>query len=207
VLSFKDDIEAYLNCLGSDNYLFNKLSVARRLGHVAGPPGVPVPRPGTYIVRPVLNLLGMGLGAHRRYLSHSTDEVPPGYFWCEEFKGRHLSVDYSSGKQILCVEGFKDAGTLSRWSKWQKVDDQIRPCPLVADLLNRYETVNVEMIGGRIIEIHLRGNPDFADHDSSYVRPVWKGEALYVYPDEEFIAAPDGERLGFVISKRDNINK
>ena len=42
---------------------FNKLWLAEQLGYVCGPAGVDVPKPGVYVVRPIMNLDGMGAGA------------------------------------------------------------------------------------------------------------------------------------------------
>ena len=47
---------------------YNKLWLSERLGYKCGPAGVPVPVKGTYIVRPIYNLLGMGLGAKYMFL-------------------------------------------------------------------------------------------------------------------------------------------
>jgi hypothetical protein len=43
--------------------LYNKLDLSLRLGYTAGPAGCPVPKSGTYIVRPIINLSGMGATA------------------------------------------------------------------------------------------------------------------------------------------------
>ena len=82
-------------------WVFNKLDVSLRLGYHAGPAGIPVKKDGYYIIRPVYNPYGMGIGAHKKWLT--TDEqddmanhkhIPPGYFWCEWLDGSHYSVDY-----------------------------------------------------------------------------------------------------------------
>ena len=50
-------------------WIFNKLEVSLRLGYHAGPAGIPVQRTGYYIIRPVYNPYGMGIGAHKKWLS------------------------------------------------------------------------------------------------------------------------------------------
>jgi hypothetical protein len=74
---------------------------------------------------------------------------------------------------------------------------------ILNELVENYDFVNVEYIGGKIIEVHLRPNPDFIGHNSSYVRPTYVGEE----PDideryQKFILRPDGARAGFIIDKR-----
>ena len=54
------------------------------------------------------------------------------------------------------------------------------------------------MIGNKIIEIHLRRNPDFATHDSPYIIPVWKGQKK-IRKNHMFIEAKDGDRLGYFV--------
>ena len=83
-------------------WLFNKLEVSLKLGYDCGPAGVPITKAGNYIIRPIYNLYGMGIGAHKKYLDpdkHGDDmihhkHIPPGYFWCEWIDGTHHSVDF-----------------------------------------------------------------------------------------------------------------
>jgi hypothetical protein len=46
------------------------------------------------------------------------------------------------------------------------------------------------MIDDKIIEVHLRYNDDFANHDSNEIIPIWK---------ENFYDSPCGERIGFLL--------
>ena len=82
-------------------WVFNKLELALRLGYDAGPACVPITRSGKYVVRPIYNLYGMGIGAkviHINIMQSKSMEnhalIPPGYFWCEAFEGEHKSVDF-----------------------------------------------------------------------------------------------------------------
>lgn len=179
-----------------DLWIFDKLILSRKLGYTCGPAGVDVPEPGTYIVRPCVNLLGMGAGASMMRFEKSTDHLPPGYFWCEVFTGRHLSVDYVNGKQTLCVEGFREAtDPLYRWKRWQRVNDVV-PYP---SILTKYRYLNCEFIGGRLIEVHLRLNPDFHNRDVDVMYPVWDDQEIQAPEGMVFIPDPDGPREGFYI--------
>lgn len=131
-------------------------------------------------------------------LKDDTWHLPPGHFWCETFSGRHLSVDYVFGDQILCVEGFRTSTELHRWDRWEKTSDHI-PLPEVLHSLD-YKNINCEFIDGKLIEVHLRHNPDFEKHDADFVIPVWEGQTTI---REGFQFIPDPEetvgRLGFLI--------
>ena len=41
-------------------WVMDKLIVSRKLGYNSGPVGLDVPHPGFYIVRPCVNMLGLG---------------------------------------------------------------------------------------------------------------------------------------------------
>ena len=189
-----DDYSAWVNADVDDLWLFDKLILSRRLGYCCGPAGVPVPEAGVYIVRPVTNLAGMGIDASFQYCGPLTN-LPAGYFWCEVFSGRHLSIDYCFGVPVLSVEGFRDAHSpLWRWDRWQVVDD-ILPVPLPE--LSKFPFLNVEFIGGRAIEVHLRHNPDF-QYDNTVAIPVWQDMAID--PLRKFVASVDYKRKGFYVN-------
>jgi hypothetical protein len=174
----------------NDIWALDKLILSRKLGYVCGPVGLDVPVPGYYIVRPCVNMLGLGLGAQRVWLETDTVKQSLGYFWCEWFKGRHLSIDYHWGKQVLAVEGFKDPTTFTRWKIWQRVDDTVLLPKLLDELAERYEYINCEFIGGRLIEVHFRRNEDFQGNIDHFI-PVWEGQSIEppegysyrIYPD------------------------
>ena len=98
-----------------DLWVMDKLILSRNLYYTCGPVGMAVPRPGHYIVRPCVNMLGLGLGAQKVWIEDTTDHLPLGYFWCEWFSGRHLSIDYHWGRQVLAVEGHKSENTFTKW--------------------------------------------------------------------------------------------
>jgi hypothetical protein len=155
-----------------DMWVLDKLILSKMRGYVCGPVGMDVPKPGWYIVRPCVNMKGLGLGAEKKWLDGNTDHLPHGYFWCEFFEGRHLSVDYYCGSQVLAVEGFKSNDTFTRWDKWVKVDDKI-PLPYrLSGIAVNYKEINCEYIGDKLIEVHLRWNPDFQSDIKEYI-PVF----------------------------------
>jgi hypothetical protein len=156
-------------------WVLDKLILSRKSGYVCGPTGLAVPNPDFYIVRPCVNLMGLGLGAQKLWLEGNTDHLPLGFFWCEWFSGRHLSVDYQNGEQVLCVEGFKPDNTFTRWQSWKKTDDAVVFPAILNSFKEKYEYINCEFIGGRLIEVHFRKNEDFAGDINEFI-PVWADE-------------------------------
>jgi hypothetical protein len=170
-----------------DIWVMDKLILSRKLGYNCGPVGLDVPVPGYYIVRPCVNMLGLGLGAQRVWLNQDTMHLPVGHFWCEWFEGFHNSVDYYNGKQMLCVQGNKPDHTFTKWTDWIRNDKQFAFPTILDDLVKRHPWINCEFIGTRLIEVHLRRNEDF-DGNINHFIPVWKGEttippAGYTYRD------------------------
>lgn len=146
-----------------------------------------VPTPGYYIVRPCVNMLGLGLGAQKVWIDEDTTTLPLGYFWCEWFKGFHNSVDYYKGTQLLCVQGDKPASTFTKWTKWTRNSKQFAFPVILKELVGYHPWTNCEFIGDKLIEVHLRRNEDF-DGNIDHFIPVWKGESIdppagYTYRD------------------------
>jgi hypothetical protein len=197
--SLTDEELAWLICEPKDLWVFDKLIVSKKLGYRCGPKGLDVPKRGYYVVRPCVNAMGMGEGVSIEYLKDNTDHLPTGSFWCQKFKGRHLSVDYYKGEQVLCVEGFKAKDELRKWDMWMKVNDKIKLPKMLRKLAKKYLYMNVEYIGGKVIEVHLRHNPDFSRHQSDIVIPVWRGEEVCPPKGMSYLYAPDGDRKGFYI--------
>ena len=182
---------AWLNTAPEDLWCLDKLILARYLGYTCGPVGTPVPQEGYYMVRPCVNAIGLGLGAQKHYIKDSTNHLTPGHFWCEWFEGDHISVDYDWGKQCLAVQGFKAPGTFTRWDRWIRVDDvKIKMPAFLGSIRVKYSKINCEYIGGKLIEVHLRHNPDFPGNRQEYI-PVWQGQNECPPQGYEYIEDPD----------------
>lgn len=197
------DFEAWSHAEYKDLWVFDKLIVARKAGHTCGPRGMRVPRPGFYMVRPIMNLYGMGVGARKMFLEDSTDHLNPGEFWCEFFEGEHLSIDYRGTNPVLQVRGLHDhIHPHQRFTHWQKVDHFVPLPQMLVWMCLRYKYINCEFIGGKLIEVHLRGNPDFV-YGNTQMIPVWKGESTTPPNGFRFIADPDSsndERIGIFVN-------
>jgi hypothetical protein len=196
-MDYPDPHEEWINIHEEDLWIYNKLFLSRRLGYTCGPTGSYVPKPDFYIVRPSLNLLGMGREARIEHLEYSTDHLRPSEFWCEIFEGEHLSVDFYESSPILIVRGERDfSEPLYKWKRWEKIDRIIKYPSILEKLKGSYEYINCEFIGDKLIEVHFRRNSDFR-HGNSVAIPVWNekiNESKYKYIEDE-----DYLRKGFLI--------
>jgi hypothetical protein len=193
------DCDVYDSCPPEWLWVYDKLIIARKQGVLAAPAGIPVPESAEYIVRPITNIRMMGRGARRLWIQAGDDEpVPDGFFWSEVLTGPHLSVDYHWGQQALTVQGHRDDPyRLDRFSSWNRVD-AVRPLPAMLHGLHYWqEWINVEYIGDCIIEVHLRFNDDFANHDADEIVPVWPGQDPEPPKGWSWYPSAAGERLGF----------
>lgn len=195
------DAIAWGICPSEDLWVFDKLIVAKRAGHVCGPTGVAVPKPDNYFVKPVMNIEGMGVKARTEYLIEDTKHLHPGEFWCEIFTGEHVSVDYVLGTPVLSVVGKKHPQyPYSRFTHWEKTT-KTHPLPIfLQHLVSKYKTINCEFIDGNLIEVHLRGNPDFIYGNTSMI-PVWFDEPDPMPEGYTFISdnGAEAERVGIWI--------
>lgn len=170
------DTEAWSLARPEDCWVFNKLCVARMAGVVCGLREIRVPKPNYYLVRPVTNLSGCGLGALKLWIDDFAYDLHPGEFWSEFLEGEHISIDYINGFPELCVRGIKSKNyDFVHWEKWEKCNTVVMPPEFITPLFNRYPVVNCEYIGGKLIEVHLRANPDF-QYGNSEMIPVWEGQ-------------------------------
>lgn len=168
------DVNDEWNAIHHDDlWIYNKLQLSRILGYQCGPIGSTVPKPDFYIVRPSINFLGMGRFAEILWIEHSTEHFHPSNFWCEVFKGEHLSVDYHYQEPKLVVKGTKDDDDpLYKWQKWEKIDKTVKFPEILKNLNGNYDWINCEFIDGNLIEVHVRQNPDFR-YDNEVAIPVW----------------------------------
>ena len=192
--------EEWVSISPKDLWIYNKLQLSQVCGYTCGPAGLPVPSPGFYIVRPSMNFMGMGRCARKEYLTDSTEHLHPGEFWCEIFEGDHVSVDYHWGECALVVYGRKSAETYYQWDMWERKDEKIPLLDILDEFKDRYEWINIEMIGGKLIEVHFRANADFRFGNSIAI-PVWD-EVPDVIPDGyRYIEDEDFYRKGFLIDE------
>ena len=156
-------------------WVLDKLILSRKLRYNCGPVGLDVPHPGLYIVRPCVNMLGLGLGTQKLWLEKDTCDLPVGHLWCEWFDGFHHSADYYNSKQLLCVQGNKPEDTFIKWKEWIRTNKRFNFPEILNTLVEFHPWINCEFIGDKLIEVHLRRNEDF-DGNINHFIPVWEGE-------------------------------
>jgi hypothetical protein len=197
---FIDDKDVWHKVNTDDLWIYDKLIVAKKQGLQAAPAGIPVPKDNWYIIRPITNLRMMSRGARKIWLTpNDTDQVPDGYFWCEWLEGRHITVDYLRGVQTVAAEGFRDSERLDRFSRWVRLDEDFTIPKSLGGFYLKYKWVNFELIGDKVIEIHLRYNDDFAHHSYRNAIPVWRDEQSEQPEGSIWYDCPSGDRLGFWI--------
>ena len=152
-------------------WVYDKLAVALSQGLDAGPHGTPPPRFPVFS-KPIVNLKGMGVGSHLlRSQADYERYYAPGHFWMTLLEGRHVSSD------LAVVDGVprwwrhvtgKPAGegTFDYWTVHAEPDAAIeRRCGawVRAHLAGYTGMLNLETIGGTIIEAHLRITDQWPD--------------------------------------------
>jgi hypothetical protein len=194
------EIEEEFSSINSkDLWVYNKLQLSKLLNYNCGPAGMKVHSSGLYIVRPSVNFMGMGKKSRIVFLESSTEHLHPGEFWCEIFKGEHLSVDFINEKSVLVVKGHRNVkNSLSRWNCWSKVSRIVEFPSILKNLVEDYTIINCEFIGNKLIEVHFRPNPDFR-YGNSIAIPVWRNETSRSYKNFNYIEDSDADRLGFWI--------
>lgn len=196
---------------------FDKLYLAQSMGYDCAPGGVPPTKSGYYCVRPIYNIDGMSVGARKQWIdAGDRTGIEPGYFWCEWFDGDQYSVTYEAELDSLygynqksCFKADRDVDRLFRFKKWTRSSLHI-PLPYRLEdefMFSGVSIINVEMIGNKVIEVHLRDTPD-PDYDE--LIPVWSDEQqivdIYTKMGYTYIEAPDNSngylpvyRLGFMV--------
>ena len=158
-----DDAAAWI-AYPAARWVYCRLTVALAVGVQAAPAGVD---PFTFpvIYKPTLNLWGMG---RRAYIAHEAVPYEAGMFWSEVLAGRHVSTDavVENGIVLWAAQAIGLSDGPSRFVAWF-LGDRFEPeleavaCFVRDHLPKHVGAVNVETIGARIIEVHLRLTQDW----------------------------------------------
>ncbi|HEY6981100.1 hypothetical protein [Reyranella sp.] len=185
-------------------WVYDKLAVAMSQGLDAGPHGVAPPAYPVFS-KPIYNLKGMGVGS--RVLASEADyheAYQPGHFWSTLLSGDHVSSD------VALVDGVphwwrhargiaSGAGTFDYWEVRPDADEPVeRWCDgwCRGHLAGYTGMVNLETIGGRIIEVHLR----FADQwPDLYGGDRWVEALVGLYAKGEWSFRDAGSRPGYSV--------
>ncbi|KAF9140441.1 hypothetical protein BG015_001664, partial [Linnemannia schmuckeri] len=167
-----EDCDAWRLC-PEHRWVYNKLTIALTQDLKAAPHCV-LPPKAAYPVfsKPLMNLKGMGVGS-RVIPDEATflKSLQPGYFWCTLLKGRHVSTDaaFVNGEMVWSrhTTGVPIGdGMFDYWHLHKEAMPEIEDwCSSWAHkhLTGYTGMANFETIGGKIIEMHLRFTPQWAD--------------------------------------------
>jgi hypothetical protein len=152
-------------------WVYDKIAIAASQGLDAGPHGVPPPYFPIFS-KPITNLKGMGVGSRILHTPAEYEEnLTAGHMWTTLLRGRHISTD------VAVVDGTprwwrhvtatpSGEGTFDHWTVHAAGDPPIEDyCgSWIRRHLRGYTgIINIESIGGRMIEVHLRITDQWPD--------------------------------------------
>ena len=185
-------------------WVFDKLQLALAQGLEAGPHGL---EPAGYPVfsKPIFNFGGMGVGSRvlasrADYLAHNT----PGHMWMPLCTGAHVSTDAAVvAGRITWVRHATGKPTRDGMFDYWTVHAAYMPAieTALTDWVARHigdytGMLNVETIGGVMIEAHLR----FADQWPDLYGEAWVAALVALYRDRTWRFADRNRRDGYSLA-------
>ncbi len=184
-------------------WVYDKIAIALSQGLEAAPHGVAPPRYPVFS-KPIVNLRGMGVGsrvlpdeaAYRRHYA-------PGHMWMPLLEGAHVSSDIAvengEPKWWRHATGVAAGeGTFDFWTIHAAGDAEVeqRCGAWVRTNLRGYTgMLNLETIGGTIIEAHLR----FADQWPDLYGVGWVEALVRFYQTGKWTFSDENRRDGFSV--------
>ena len=184
-------------------WIYSKLLICESQGLTAAPHGVP---PSSYPVfsKPIYNLRGMGSGITVIRSAEEYERLQaPGHMWMPLLSGEHISTDvavvdgeprwwrHTVGKSL-------DAGVFDYWTVLSESRPELEAyCGqwLRRNLKGYSGFLNLETIGGRIIEAHLR----FADQWPDLYGLGWLDAVVGLYVHGRWQYADTDRRDGYSV--------
>lgn len=184
-------------------WIYNKLLVCDTQGIAGAPHGVP-PDAFPVFSKPIYNLHGMGVGG--RVVATAEElarDQSAGHMWMEMMHGDHVSTDvvliggeaqwWRHTVGVPVGDGVFDYWTVS-------ADDRPELETYCGDWLRRHlrgysGVANLETIGGRIIEVHLR----FADQWPDLYGAGWLEAVVELYAKRRWRYADADRRTGYSV--------
>jgi hypothetical protein len=185
-------------------WVYNKLEIAERQGFRCGPHGLEPPSLPVFS-KPIFNMRGMGAGSR---VMRTRDEYKafqrPGHIWMPLLAGEHVSSDAAvvNGKVRwwrhsigLPLEG----GMFDYWIVLadNRPDIESYCGEWIENNLGGYTgMLNLETIGTRIIEVHLRFSDQWPD---LYGGRPWVEALIGLYRDGEWRYDDSSRRTGYSV--------
>ncbi len=197
-----DDEYAY-RLFPEHRWVYNKLLICETQGLEHAPHGI-APRSFPVFSKPVYNLRGMGVGSH---IIASRDEYErlqqPGHLWMPLLHGEHVSSDVAllDGEPVWwrhVVGRALEHGMFDYWTVLAEPRSDIEA--VCGDWLRHHlrgytGCVNLEMIGGTIIEVHLR----FADQWPDLYGSGWLQSVVGLYAHRVWKFPDSCRRTGYSV--------
>lgn len=187
----------------SHRWIYNKLAVAESQGLACAPHGVCPPEFPVFS-KPITNLRGMGTGSRvLPDLAHYQRHMTPGHFWMTLLEGEHVSSDITVVRGAAawwrhCRGTPAAQGTFEHWT----IEAGHRPEleAYLAAWISRHLAsytgmLNLETIGGRIIDAHLR----FADQWPDLYGEGWLDAIVGLYARGAWEFADSDRRGGYSV--------
>ena len=195
-----DDPEAW-EWNPAHRWVFDKLQVALSQGLAAGPHGTQPPRFPVFS-KPIMNFRGLGAGS--RILRSAEDydrHHSPGHLWMTLLEGRHVSTDVAvvdgEPRWWRHVTGVAvGEGMFDYWTVHAAADPELEAACggwIRMQLRGYTGMLNLETIGGRIIEAHLRLSDQWPDLYGA----GWIDAFVTLYRDRQWRFADGDRRDGF----------
>jgi hypothetical protein len=198
-----EDPDAYL-WYPAQHWVYDKLRLAASQGLACAPHGV-IPPQFPVFSKPISNLRGMGVGS--RVLASLEDyrqHLQPGHFWMTLLEGEHVSSDvavvkgramwWRHARGIPTAEGMFDHWTIEGG---RRVDLEAYVETWLLRHLSSYTgMLNVETIGGRIIDAHLR----FADQWPDLYGRGWLEAVVGLYSQGTWSFADADRTHGYSVA-------
>jgi hypothetical protein len=171
----------------SHRWVYNKLAVAQSQGIASAPHGV-MPPSFPVFSKPIMNLRGMGTGS--RVIASAKvypAAIAPGHFWMELLRGDHVSTDVAveNGHPVWWRHATgipRKGGTFDYWEVHAEAMPALEESAgrwINGNMRDYTGMLNLETIGGRIIEVHLR----FADQWPDLYGPGWVEALVHLYAE------------------------
>jgi hypothetical protein len=165
-----EDCDAWL-WYPAHRWVYDKIAIAHSQGLDAAPHGVDPPQFPVFS-KPITNLRGMGVASRVLHSARDyAESLTPGHMWMTRLTGRHVSSDAAvvSGeprwwRHVTGAPGVD--GTFDYWTVHAAPDPALEEhCgKWIRTQLKGYTGIlNVETIGGQMIEAHLRMSDQWPD--------------------------------------------
>lgn len=184
-------------------WVYNKLLICETQGLPHGPHGM---EPSSFPVfsKPIYNMRGMGIGGRIIESPEAyTRTLEPGHMWMPLLVGDHVSTDvalargaprwwrHATGKSL--GRGVFDYWTIHA-ARRPELEHYIEAW-MARALPDFTGIVNVETIGGRIIECHLRMSEQWLDINGA----GWLAATVRLYREDAWDFPDDARRTGYSV--------